>query len=210
LDPPDAAGPEPLRNDAVLEIVNADMPFLVDSVLAELAERGIEVRFVVHPVLSVERDAAGRVTAFKGAKPAAGALRETVIYIQIQRTEEEGRRAEIVQAIAQVLVDVRLCVEDWRAMTARVAGMVAELKANPPPLPAAEITEAVAFLEWLADNNFTFLGIRDYTFTAGEDALEPVFETGLGILRSRDMRVLQRWNQPLVIPPPIPPLLQHP
>src|SRR5262249_31530583 len=34
LDTPDAAGHERLRNDAVLEIVNDDMPFLVDSVLA--------------------------------------------------------------------------------------------------------------------------------------------------------------------------------
>src|SRR5262245_7838354 len=95
-------------------------------------------------------------------------------------------------------------------MTARVAAEIAELKANPPPLPAAEIAEAVAFLEWLADNNFTFLGIRDYTFTAGEDALEPVFETGLGILRARDMRVLQRWNQPLVITPQMRALLKQP
>ncbi len=206
----DPAGHERPRNDSVLEIVNDDMPFLVDSVLAVLAERGIDVRFVVHPVLSVARDAAGRLTAFKGAKPAAGALRESVIYIHIERIEEEARRAEIVEAIERVLADVRLCVQDWRAMTARMADMVAELKANPPPLPAAEIAEAVAFLEWLADNNFTFLGIRDYTFTAGEDALEPVFETGLGILRSRDMRVMQRWNQPLVITPQMRALLKQP
>jgi len=206
----DPAGHKRLRNDSVLEIVNDDMPFLVDSVLAELAERGIDVRFVVHPVLSVVRDAAGRLTAFKGAKPAAGALRESVIYIHIERIEEEARRAEIVEAIERALADVRLCVQDWRAMTARVADMIAELKANPPPLPAAEIAEAVAFLEWLADNNFTFLGIRDYTFTAGEDALEPVFETGLGILRARDMRVLQRWNQPLVITPQMRALLKQP
>ena len=80
----DPAGHERPRNDSVLEIVNDDMPFLVDSVLAELAERGIEVRFVVHPVLSVARDAAGHLTAFKGAKPVAGALRESVIYIHIE------------------------------------------------------------------------------------------------------------------------------
>src|SRR5262252_239962 len=206
----DPTGHGRLRNDSVLEIVNDDMPFLVDSVLAELAERGIDVRFVVHPVLSVVRDAAGRLTAFKGAKPAAGVLRESVIYVHIERIDEEARRAEIVEAIERALADVRLCVQDWRAMTARVADLIAELKANPPPLPAAEIAEAVAFLEWLADNNFTFLGIRDYTFTVGEDALEPVFETGLGILRSRDMRVLQRWNQPLVITPQMRALLKQP
>src|SRR5215510_11814336 len=201
LDTPDPTGHERLRNDSVLEIVNDDMPFLVDSVLAELAERGIEIRFVVHPVLTVVRDEAGRLTAFKGAKPAAGALRESVIYIHIERIDEEARRAEIVEAIERVLADVRLCVQDWRAMIARVADAIAELKANPPPLPEAEIAEAVAFLEWLADNNFTFLGVRNYKFTSGEEALEPVFESGLGILRARDMRVLRRWNQPLVLTP---------
>src|SRR5262249_38651386 len=201
LDTPDPTGHERLRNDSVLEIVNEDMPFLVDSVLAELAERGIEVRFVVHPVLTVVRDEAGRLTAFKGANPAAGGLRESVIYIHIERIDEEARRAELVEAIERVLADVRVSVQDWRAMTTRVTDMIAELKASPPPLPAAEIAEAVAFLEWLADNNFTFLGVRNYKFTAGEDALEPVFESGLGILRARDMRVLQRWNQPLVLTP---------
>ena len=55
--------------DSVLEIVNDDMPFLVDSVLGELAERGVDVRFVVHPVFTVERDAAGRLIAFKGTRP---------------------------------------------------------------------------------------------------------------------------------------------
>jgi len=210
LNAPDSAGHERLRADSVLEVVNDDMPFLVDSVLAELAERGLDVRFVVHPVLTVVRDDAGRLTAFKGTKPAAGALRESVIYVHIERIEEEARRAEIVEAIERVLADVRVCVHDWRAMMARVADVIAELKANPPPLPAAEIEEALAFLEWLVDSNFTFLGVRDYRFTDSEEALEPVFETGLGILRSRDLRVLRRWNEPLVITPQMRALLQQP
>src|SRR6266550_6808723 len=210
LETPGLPGHERLRADSILEIVNDDMPFLVDSVLAELAERGIDVRFVVHPVLTVERDGTGRLTAFKGTKAAAGALRESVIYIHIERIDEEARRAEIVEAIEQVLADVRVCVHDWPAMTARVAEVIAELKADPPPLPAAEIAEAIAFLEWLADNNFTFLGILNYRFTAAEDALEPLFDSGLGILRSRDMTVLRRWNEPLVITPQIRALLKQP
>jgi glutamate dehydrogenase len=210
LNAPDLAGHERLRADSVLEIVNDDMPFLVDSVLAELAEREIDVRFVVHPVLTVVRDDVGRLTAFKGTKPAAGALRESVIYVHIERIEEEARRAEIVEAIERVLADVRVCVHDWRAMIARVGDVIAGLKADPPPLPAAEVEEAVAFLEWLADDNFTFLGVRDYRFTDAEEALEPVFESGLGILRSRDLRVLRRWNEPLVITPQMRALLQQP
>src|SRR5262249_6919312 len=174
LDTPDPTGHERLRNDSVLEIVNDDMPFLVDSVLAELAERGIEIRFVVHPVLTIVRDEAGRLTAFKGAKPAAGALRESVIYIHIERIDEESRRAEIVEAIERVLADVRVSVLDWRAMTVRVADVIAELKANPPPLPEAEIAEAVAFLEWLAGNKFTLLRGLPFQFTSRRGAAPPV------------------------------------
>jgi glutamate dehydrogenase len=205
-----SAGHERPRSESVLEIVNDDMPFLVDSVLAELGELGIDVRFVVHPVFSVERDQAGHLTAFKGLKPAPGALRESVIYIHVERIDEEARRAEIVEAIEQVLADVRLCVSDWRTMIARVQETIAGLKSNPPPLPAAEIDEAVAFLQWLVDNNFTFLGIRNYEFTAGEEKLEPVFESGLGILRARDRRVVQRWDRPLVITPEMQALLKAP
>ena len=73
-------------------------------------------------------------------------------------------------------------------MTARVGEVIAELKANPPPLPVGEIAEAVQFLEWLVADNFTFLGIRNYQFTAGGDALEPVFASGLGVLRARGVR----------------------
>ena len=186
------------------------MPFLVDSVLAELAERGIDVRFVVHPVLAVTRDAAGRLTALKEAKAAPGMARESVIYIHLEPIDDEARRADIVAAIERVLADIRLCVADWRPMMKRVEDVIVELKTHPPPVPADEIAEAIAFLAWLIDNNFTFLGVRDYKFSAGEDALEPIFETGLGILRARDVGVVQRWNQPLVITPEIRALLEEP
>src|ERR1700716_246098 len=210
----DTVGPagerERRRNESVLEIVNDDMPFLVDSVLAELADRGIDVRFVVHPVLTVVRDDAGRLIALKDAKTAPGALRESVIYIHLEPIDDKARRADIVAAIERVLADIRLCVADWRAMLKRVEDVIAELETHPPAVPSDEIAEAVAFLEWLIDNNFTFLGVCNYKFSAGEDALEPMFETGLGILRSRDIGVVQRWNLPLVITPEIRALLNEP
>ena len=83
-------------------------------------------------------------------------------------------------------------------MLDRVAGEIADLKNHPPPLPVGEIAEAIQFLQWLTDDNFTFLGVRNYEFATGEDSLDPVFESGLGILRASDVHVVQRWNQPLV------------
>ena len=178
--------------------------------LGELAERELEVRFVVHPVFTVERDATGRLIAFKGTRPVEGALRESFIHIHLERIDEEARRAEIVAAIERVLADVRACVEDWRAMIGRVDDVIAQLEAHPPPLPTAEITEAIQFLEWLVGDNFTFLGIRNYRLTAGQGALEPVFESGLGILRAHDVRVVRRWDQPLAITAEIRALLNDP
>ena len=71
--PEPAAAHERLKAISVLEIVNDDMPFLVDSVMGELAERGLDVRLVVHPIFAVERDAAGRLRRVRGR--AAGRAR---------------------------------------------------------------------------------------------------------------------------------------
>src|SRR5271170_2073266 len=171
------------RGVAVLEIVNDDTPFLVDSVIGELNQRGLDIRLLVHPVFVVERDLAGRLVNFRGARTVGG-QRESFIHLHIEGMEDTARRAEIVQALAGILADVRLCVQDWQPMLARVRDAIAELRTSPPPLPVEEIAEAIQFLEWIAEDNFTLLGARDYVFTNKEELLEPVFETGLGLLRS--------------------------
>jgi glutamate dehydrogenase len=207
LEAPASGAPVPgtgdgLKNISVLEIVNDDMPFLVDSVMAELAERAVDVRLVVHPVFAVARDPQGRLLELK-PKPEPGSPRESFIHIHLARIDHEGERAAIVAALEQVLGDIRLCVQDWRPMLAHVNEIIAGVKQSPPPLPADEIAEAAAFLEWLVANNFTFLGIRHYRISDDQSTLEPRFETGLGLLRERDMRVVRRGDQPLVLTPEI-------
>jgi len=197
------------HSTAVLEILNDDMPFLVDSVLGELSERAVDIRLLVHPVFTVERDPAGRLTAFKGTRKSEG-RRESFIHIQIADSGDAAERAEIVHALESVLGDVRVAVQDWRPMLARASEVAAELKANPPPLPADEIAEAIQFLQWIAADNFTLLGARDYAYTDSEHALEPKFETGLGLLRSPDMRLLRRGDQLVTITPEIREFLKEP
>jgi glutamate dehydrogenase len=198
-----------LRGVSVLEIVNDDMPFLVDSIVGELNRRNLGIRLFVHPVFAVERDSAGRLAGFEGGS-APGAGRESFIHFDLDGIEEAAKRAEVVAALASILADVRVCVQDWQPMLERIRGVIADLKANPPPLAADETAEAIAFLEWLADDNFTLLGARDYAFAENDDVLKPRFETGLGLLRSPDMRLLQRWNQPLIVSPDIRAFLREP
>ncbi len=87
------------HGEAILEVVNDDMPFLVDSVLGELGERGVDIRLLAHPVFTVERDQTGKLTAFKGARKSHGG-RESYIHIHTAGTKDENERAEIVRVLA--------------------------------------------------------------------------------------------------------------
>ena len=212
--PTGTVGGDRLKDISVLEVVNDDMPFLVDSVMAELAERGVDVRFVVHPVFAVVRDTEGRLgelktLALKGKQPAGG-LRESVIHIHVARNDDEAQRGAIVAALEQVLADIRICVQDWRPMMGHLGEIIAGLKKALPPLAPDEVAEAVQFLEWLVANNFTFLGIRHYRLSADEKALEPQYETGLGLLREPEMRVVRSGDQQVIITPVIRAFLNEP
>lgn len=179
--PPAAAR---LKSISVIEIVNDDMPFLVDSVMSALTDHNLSIRLVVHPILTVTRDKSG---ALKGLhdehKGGDSSLRESFIHIHVERVEDDIRRTEVIQDLEQSLSDVRRGVADWRPMLGRVNEVIAELKSNPPPLPADETAEAIQFLEWLIANNFTFLGIREHVFSPDTGSFDALMETGLGILR---------------------------
>ena len=199
---PDASLGDRLKTISVIEIVNDDMPFLVNSVMAELAERGLDVRLVAHPIVAVERDKGGKLkSAPQETNSRGGEPRESFIHIHVERIADNARRAEIVQSLEQVLAQVRLAVQDWRPMLSRVEGVIKELKSNPPPVPVDDIAEAVQFLEWLAADNFTLLGVREHAFTGKSRELAPVKDTELGFLRSGSVPVFTRGGKAVTVTP---------
>ena len=143
-----AADGERFKAMSVIEIVNDDMPFLVDSVMGELTERGIERGWSRIRSRDGTRKAAGSTRS--PAKPAASKdeKRESVIHIHVGRIDDAASAPRSCKAIEQVLAEVRLAVQDWRPMLGRVGDVIAELKANPPPVPVDDIAEAIQFLEW--------------------------------------------------------------
>jgi len=177
----------------IVELVNDDMPFLVDSVSAELNRLGLQVHLVIHPILQVTRDAEGRLTAL--AEPGAGnqgqGQPESIMRVEVNEQTQPDQLRQIESNLLRVLADVRVSVRDWRPMRDRLRGIVEALKAAPPPVPGDELTEALAFLQWLDDDHYTYLGFREYRF-AGEGAearLEIVEGSPLGILSDPERRV---------------------
>src|SRR5579872_5022253 len=146
--PGEAGNAGRLHAVSVIEIVNDDMPFLLDSVMNDLTEQGVDIRLVAHPIFSVERDSFGRLLGFHDTSPLGSAVtRESFIHIHTERIEDAARRAAIIKSLTQVLGEVRVSVKDWRAMTGRIGEVIAKLRANPPPLPPEEVSEAAQFLE---------------------------------------------------------------
>src|SRR5690606_31768412 len=166
----------------VLQIANDDMPFLVDSVSMALADLGVGVHVLGHPVVALERDRGGKL------KGVGAGRAESLIHIEIDRQSPEGC-ARIEAAVRGVLEDVRVIVEDWKAMRSRMEQVAEGLGDEPLPVSDAERAEIQAFLRWAADNHFTFFGYRGYEVvkTGRDEVLQAVDGSGLGLLRCGDV-----------------------
>ena len=178
---------------SVVEVVCDDMPFLVDSVTAELSRGGRAIHLVIHPLLVVRRDLTGQLLDVYPTETAAevgdGAIVESWMRIEVDRVPDEAGRRALAEDLDRVLRDVREAVEDWPKMQQRALQIAEEIEAEPPrDLPAQEVQETTELLRWLADAHFTFLGYREYVLLAddgdGDDRLVAVHGSGLGILRA--------------------------
>jgi glutamate dehydrogenase len=200
------------RETTVVEVVNDNMPFLLDSTLAEIVDQGYEPRLVAHPILAVERDASGALKRLVGEATAdvpAGTTRESLIQVHLDRIDDEADRKRLVDGLDHVYADVERAVLDFEPMRARVAEAIAAYRSDRLPLPSEEVDEAIRFLEWIAADNFTILGARDYRIAA-DVAADPVEGTGLGILRDPSVRVLRRGKELVVMTPEVRAFLAKP
>ncbi|WP_132999876.1 NAD-glutamate dehydrogenase [Luteimonas arsenica] len=166
----------------VLQIANDDMPFLVDSVTMALAELGVGVHVLGHPVVALDRDRAGKLTGVGSGSP------ESLMHLEIDRQSPEGC-ARVEAAVRGVLEDVRAIVEDWKEMRTRMEQVADGLGSGPLPVSDDERAEIQAFLRWAADNHFTFFGYREYEVVkkGRDEVLQAVDGSGLGLLRGRDV-----------------------
>src|SRR5919107_201762 len=173
----------------VVEMVNDDMPFLVDSTRMEINTQGYAIHMILHPLMKVRRDDEGRlVEVLPTDADDEDAISESVIHVEVDRQTEPEVLEDLKESIEKTLADVKASVEDWQEMRERVNDIVTGLEENPPAFEEEDLSETRAFLEWVENNNFTFLGYREYDLTTrdGEEALCAVEGSGLGILRQTE------------------------
>ena len=168
----------------VVEVAATDMAFLIDSVTNEIESKGYTVQRVIHPVIGTERDASGKIQAVVPARTAR--TRESIQHYELEETLSEEERDTLQAGVLRALIDVRRTVADFEPMQGAIYRMIKTARSGLSRYDKEDVDEAIAFLEWLLDENFVFLGYREYAIEGeGDDrAVSIVPDSGLGILSS--------------------------
>ena len=199
----------PLTRD-VLEIIGQDRPFLVDSVMGEIGAQSISILAMFHPIVQARRGSDGQ-----RAESGGRCLAESMIQVHLPQLDELSRRT-LIDGVTETLEDVRVSVEDWSAMRAQMDEAIAHLEQAATHASPDELAESLAFLRWIRDDHFAFLGCRVYDFQVGDDgsmsdSLPHVRdESGRGVLRDPERHVLRRGSEPAVLTPQIENFLREP
>ena len=176
---PPAAG----QRWATVEVIAPEMPFLVDSLSMAVRDTGSAIDWLIHPVMRVQRDDDGVRTGIE-ARGSDGGQEETCIQIAFEPLASDEAYGALEDRIRQVITDLEAVVGDYVPMRRRVQTIIAELKYPGPGCDTAQFEEAQAFLEWLDDNHFTYLGFKETRLSNGSGSeLENVPDSGLGLLR---------------------------
>jgi len=168
----------------VVESAMRDRPFIIDTLRDCLRESGCGIRRLLHPVLSVERDPRGTVLAIHA--PRTLGRRESFVHIEIDRVPDPEA---LTQLLTERLGDVVLATDDYAAMRARGEALADDLRGRTLAPPwNADIDEIAAFLDWLGQKNFVFVGYREYQFGGHGTERTGVLRrrSGLGILRKEE------------------------
>ena len=170
----------------VAQVVNDDMPFIIDSISAELTWQGMNIDFLLHPILNVKRDRTGKLLGIApGHHEPDGAIMESHVHLHLEQTLSAEACEKLEAALNQTLEDVRYATRDWRQMLKKVEDVMARPEVFGNGHSASDVAETQEFLQYVKGNNFTFLGYREYRFSSRKHHTHSEFlpDSNLGILR---------------------------
>lgn len=173
---------------SIIEIVQTDMPFMVDSVRMALARLGITSHLLLHLPISHKR-AQGKISEL--LKPGTKGEQVdvvTVFLVEIDRQTDKDAITALRKELASVMDEVTLAVADWQPMRTRLENVAKELADISYPGSKQQLAEARKFLDWLAQDNFTLMGYRQYQLkaVAGDYEIQQVPSSSLGLLRNSE------------------------
>ena len=168
----------------VIDMVNNNMPFLVDSIAAMLTNEYKLIHMLIHPILHITYDSKNVVTKVS-KKQSQDSIAQSHVHIELQGAVPAAQTKKLKEDLLRILDDVYYATRDWLAMKDRLRLCQKSLSNAPASEYCdADIEEYIYFLEYLYRDNFTLLGYREYKFTQknGKISSKTVKSSSLGLL----------------------------
>ncbi len=134
-----------------------DKPFIFDSLKNYFQRAGVRVYAAAHPMFTVRRQWE-KVVSFGGVQDEGS--RESYTFFQIEALESRDRLRRMEHEIVSMLKAVFLAVDDFGDMQRSVREQLGRI--HSPRGDAAQLASASAFLEWLLEDNYIFMGTVSY------------------------------------------------
>ncbi|MBH0046832.1 NAD-glutamate dehydrogenase [Pseudoalteromonas sp. NZS11_1] len=171
----------------IVEIITKDMPFLVDSVRMAMTRENIASHLLLHCPLKIKRDENAKISGLSNLKAEQeSSSTKTVFFIEIDRQTDSSVIESFKKELESVLVDVSVAVDDWQPIRKKLIAVTKELPKRHHNKTTEEVSETTEFLDWLAKDNFTLMGYREYELSPvqGDYQLKGKMESSLGLMKN--------------------------
>jgi len=149
---------------STITLVNDNRPFLLDSAMAEISEKAGTLYLVAHPVFDIGTVDAEGIMDVSGEtshpQPLNGQRRVSLIQFHVSALSG-AQQETLQQGLAQLLKQGEAAVRDWQPMLEHVHQLSLHYRTHQPKGHEAQAKRVADFLDWLAQDNFIYLGLRD-------------------------------------------------
>ena len=170
----------------VLRTCVSERPFIVDSIHEFLHEQGLSIEHLIYPVMHIERNRSGDIVSVHSSRN--GESNESFVHCEVLRIMGAGTQESLRREASRRLQDVIRVTDDFHPMIDAVNSSVVMLAESVGLLPdlGEELEEVQAFLRWIRDGAFVFLGYREYDIVELDAGPAIVVQpgSGLGVLRN--------------------------
>ncbi len=177
----------------VVNILCKNKPFIIDSIRGEMYQRGIIVHTMESTIYHVARSPSGALIKIVGDKLTSNneedsAQEEVFVHMEISHQSRKHDRLRLENTLNTILSDVSIVVGDFEPMSEKLAEVRASIDEGIFS-PASDKKEAIAFLTWLGNRHFIFLGYAYATQSSNSQFLDYTIEapSKLGLFKTTDV-----------------------
>lgn len=172
----------------VVQVVAKDRPFMTDTLTIALENLKVAIKSVTSYIVTVQKEG----DTLTDISPAAQSSyydkegeQDLVLLTYVLDTQETPKT--IKEKLLVAIGELNMVVKDFTAMKDRLSAVIDELTDTDLPQSPHSKTEIIDFLNWVNNDNFVFLGFREYklALVGGQTQLLSIGKTGLGLLSGK-------------------------